>query len=219
MILYIDARWGISGDRALAAMQDLGLPGPVLRRAFAHFSGKRGARSIPRKASELLRWVESFPLERPVQHRTLHVLKVLIRAEARAHRVSPSQVHFHQLARLDTLESLIGFAAGLVHFGIEEVHVSPIRVGNFHRDPHGKVQHRPGPATIELLSRFPVVRTKDRIEWTTPTGAALVSAFAASDAPAPFQVRGIGTADRARAVNGRAAPIAFLMGEPLRNIL
>ena len=216
MILYIDARWGISGDRALAAMKDLGLPGRGLREAFQPLAKFRN-RAVPRKANEILRWVESFSMDRPIRRRTLQALKTLIRAEAKAHGVPSAQVHFHQLARPDTLESFIGFAAGLVHFRIKRVHVSPIRVGNFHRDPHGFVRHRPGPATVELLKTFPVRWMKDEVEWTTPTGAALVSAFAVPGPFRFFEVRRIGTA-ASRARNGRGAAMGFLLGEPLRNI-
>jgi uncharacterized protein (DUF111 family) len=217
-ILYIEASCGFSGDRALDAMLALGLPKSVLKDLLARLgiSYGRWGKSIPCKAIHLLRWVMEADWPDPTLRRFVAApLQRLIQAESRAHRVSPIDVHFHQLAKADTLAAFIGFAAGLIHFKIGRVYVSPIRIGNVCMDHDGRLCHRPSPAVMELLKRFSTHIVSDGIEWTTPTGAAILAAFAAVDAPGPFLVLKIGDGLRINRRRCWPDPVRFLLGDPV----
>ena len=230
-ILYVDASAGVSGDMLLAGMLDLGLPLQRLRHHLRRMNlgdvrivtervrPRASARAtrltidpgsigkfLPRKAGEVIRWVERSDLDPSIRKSVTHVWTVLAKAEGHVHGVPWKQVQFHQVGRPDTWVSFCGFCAGLSHFRIQSLFVSPIPVGHFHqghkagadgsasssRSHGGGRRFTPGPATLQLLRNFPIVHRKDRFEWTTPTGAALLSAFGSPNPPPPFKILGIG---------------------------
>ena len=216
-ILYVDASAGVSGDMLLAAMLDLGFPLRRLRRLLRRMnlgdvrivtervrprSGIPATRVsvdpgsigkfLPRKAGEVIRWVERSDLDPSIRKSVTHVWTVLAKAEGHVHGVPWKQVQFHQVGQPDTWVSFCGFCAGLSHFRVQSLFVSPIPVGYFHQGHGGGRCFTPGPATLRLLRNFPVVHRKDRFEWTTPTGAALLSAFGSLNPAPPFKVSGIG---------------------------
>lgn len=200
----------------LAALLDLGFPMSGLRRVVRQLGlgsvkirieqidrgSVRAARiaiqgdpaSFPRRAVDLIRFVEESSLSPPVKRSLIRVLSVLTRAEARAHGQPLKQVHFHQLGRVDTLVNLAGLCAALNYFSIDAVYASPIPLGCRFQDPHGNWQARPGPSTQWLLRRFETVRRPEPFEWSTPTGAAFLSAFACPQPAPPFKVSRVGHA-------------------------
>jgi uncharacterized protein (TIGR00299 family) protein len=158
--------------------------------------------------------LEAAPLPDAVRDGAMRAFSLLADAEARVHGVAPDAVHFHEVGAADSVADVVGVAAGLAMLGIEELVVSPVVVG------HGEVASEhgmlpvPAPATALLLSGVPVAGGSVAGELTTPTGAALVRAFATGFGPLPAMTpsavgHGAGT---------RELPIAnvarLVIGEP-----
>ena len=162
--------------------------GSIVERRTSLRAGREKGERLPRIAGELLHLVGSSPLDFQLKSMVLRVLKRLAQAEAKVHRAHWRKVRFHQLARPDTLINITGFCLGLRHFNVRQVYSSPIPVGSRHQGHDGRWRAGPGPATMELLKSFPIQRRSTRFEWTTPTGAALISTFATPVPPPPFQV-------------------------------
>lgn len=200
MILYIDCSAGVSGDRLLAAFVDAGLPvlrlQQVLRRALipsvrlrierfrdrpgvaVHPAWRAPCRRRPRPARRILSELSAAPLPPSIRGMALKILRRLVLAEARAHACRPSQVVLHQLSDPDTLVDLVGVSTGLSFFGVRGVYSSPLLLGARYRDHDGRWRARVGPAVRGLTAAWPVWVSRDPVEYTTPTGAAIVTALA-----------------------------------------
>jgi uncharacterized protein (TIGR00299 family) protein len=114
-------------------------------------------------------------LPTPVREGALAVFERLAVAEGRVHRVSPEDVHFHEVGALDALADVVGVVAGFAHLGLSRLFASPVALGSGSaRGAHGVVPI-PGPAVLELLAGLPVVAGAVPAEMCTPTGAALVA--------------------------------------------
>ncbi|MBI3616551.1 MAG: DUF111 family protein [Candidatus Omnitrophica bacterium] len=236
-ILFVECSAGVSGDMLLAGFLSMGFPLTQLRRLIrqlgldsvrirvesvrrdsvtaARISIRGNPASFPRRAVDLIRFVEESSLSSPVKRSLIRVLSVLTRAEAKAHGASWRQVQFHQLGRVDTLVNLAGLCAGLNYFSIGPVYASRIPLGCRFHDPHGNWQARPGPSTQWLLRRFKTVRRPEPFEWSTPTGAAFLSAFACPDPAPPFKVSRVGHAvGHGRPPTGPSV-LRLLVGRPI----
>ena len=158
----------------------------------------------------------TLTLEPPLKRSLAKVLTGLARAEARVHAGRWEQVIFHQLADVDMLISCAGFCAGLDYFRVRRLFLSPIPLGSKFQDHDGSWNFSQGPAAQLLLRRLPTIRRDDSFEWTTPTGAALLSAFGVAGSPAPFRVVRIGSAvGGLRPPAGRPKVLRLLLGELL----
>lgn len=216
MILYIDCAAGVSGDMLLAGWVDLGLPLPALHRflsgvglsgvvvraqrircqgGFATrltLDSRRFSRRIPAQAQGILQWFRRTAASAAAREQMARALTRLAKAEGAVHGVAWRKVVFHQLARLDTWVWLAGFCAGLAHFRVRAVYVSPVPIGAWHQDSHGIWRRSPSPAVCRMLRRFATYYRQESFEWSTPTGAMLLSAFGSTRQPPRFKVRGIG---------------------------
>ncbi len=168
-----------------------------------------------RNPGEWTRWARRSQLSDPMKRSFRRAVMTLAHAEGKGHGVPFSQIRFHQLARADTWVSLLGFCLGLAHFRIDTVCVSPIPLGSSHLDPQGRSKAVPGPATSWLLKRFTIDRRKERFEWTTPTGAALLASFASPIPAPPLRVRGIGHAVGALRPPRGSTVLRLILGEPI----
>jgi hypothetical protein len=111
-----------------------------------------------------------------VRDGALAVFERLAVAEGRVHRMSPEDVHFHEVGALDALADVVGVVAGFEHLGLAQLTASPVALGSGSvRSAHGVVPI-PAPAVLELLTGVPVVGGAVPAEMCTPTGAALIAA-------------------------------------------
>ena len=195
---WLDLSAGASGDMLLGALVDAGVPLEVLadrrRRApgRADPAGDRaddpararrhpGARARARSPSQHRTWPDvrallaEAALAPAVRDGALAVFERLAVAEGRVHRISPEEVHFHEVGALDALADVVGVVAGFEHLGLDRLTASPVALGSGSaRGAHGVVPI-PGPAVLELLAGIPVVAGAVPAEMCTPTGAALVA--------------------------------------------
>lgn len=114
-------------------------------------------------------------------------------AEAKAHGVPVSEIHFHEVGALDAIADVTGVCLALFLLKPDRVVVSPVHVGSGQvRCAHG-IMPVPSPATANLLAGIPSYSGDIRGELCTPTGAALLAHFGQSFGPQPMMtVRQVG---------------------------
>lgn len=122
------------------------------------------------------------------KERSLAIFDVIARAEAKIHGMDPADVHFHEVGAMDSIVDIIGVCLALENLGIDRIIVSPVPVGHGRiRIAHG-VYPIPAPATAEILTGVPISAFTAQGELTTPTGAGIAKALAASYGPTPAGV-------------------------------
>lgn len=174
--LFIDGGAGVTGDRLLAALVDAGVPVRWLNRLLAR--GPRPSATGPRLAREVIASVAHARLPAAIKRTALTILRRLIWAEARAHRCPVRDVVLHQVSRPEALATIIGVSAGLTYLGVRRVIVSPLRLGARYQDHAGRWRRAVGPAVRQLTRGWPVRVSRRPVEFTTPTGAAIITALA-----------------------------------------
>jgi uncharacterized protein (TIGR00299 family) protein len=250
-VLFLDAPSGLAGDMIVAALVDLGVPRQVVVEAIAalpltgfhlHF-GTRVRSGIvassfevhveaaqpPRTYATIRAMLESAPLPQGVRDRAERTFRRLAVAEAKVHRTSVDDVHFHEVGAVDALADVVGSAAALAHLGADVV-VSPLPLGRgFVKAAHGTLP-LPAPATVECLAGFPTYDAGIDRELVTPTGAAIVGALSTGaerwPSMSPERVGwGAGSADFPdrpnvlRAILGSPSPSAAVEGPATHAVL
>jgi pyridinium-3,5-bisthiocarboxylic acid mononucleotide nickel chelatase len=111
---------------------------------------------------------------------SLGVFRRLAVAEAKIHGRPVDDVHFHEVGALDSIVDIVLACVGIEILAVTEVHFSQLveGQGSVHC-AHGEYPI-PSPATLEILSGFPLSQIAVPFELITPTGAALVAEFQSS---------------------------------------
>jgi uncharacterized protein (TIGR00299 family) protein len=214
-IAFFDCFSGISGNMALGALLDCGIPPESLRselkktglegyRLEVRETRKAGLRGLlveiavekkqpPRHLAEIETLLRNGSLPERVRERSLRVFRELARAESKAHGEPVEQVHFHEVGAVDAIVDIVGSMVCLELLGVDRVFSSPLHVGaGTVQTAHGLLPV-PAPATAELLRGVPVHGRDVEAELVTPTGAALLAGLDAefNDAP-PMRVERTG---------------------------
>jgi len=109
----------------------------------------------------------------------------LAEAEAAIHGMPVEQVHLHEVGAVDSIIDIVGAVFALEYLGAERIVVSPMNVGGgMVRSAHG-VFPVPAPATLAILGDAPVYSNGIQMELLTPTGALVLTEYAASFGPVP----------------------------------
>lgn len=112
-----------------------------------------------------------------VKTRAIAIFKKLAAAEGKVHGISPEKVQFHEVGATDAIVDIVGACIGFEFLEIERFVAGPLRVGHgFVNCAHGNYPI-PAPGTAELLKGIPFYAGDTEAEFTTPTGAAIVSAL------------------------------------------
>ena len=137
--------------------------------------------------------IEQTALDAEVKRKAVAIFSALAVAEAKVHDSTPEEVHFHEVGAVDSIVDIVGTAWCLTALGIDELLVSPLPMGKgFARTRHGLIPIPP-PATVELLSGFPLRIGDGEGEMVTPTGAAVLKALAApAPVPLDFEIHRVG---------------------------
>jgi len=237
MIGWLDLSAGASGDMLLGALVDAGVPLEVPAAAIAalpveqirlvteqttrHGLGATRVHVHAPPSSEHRTWADvrgllvEAALDPAVRDGALAVFERLAVAEGRVHRVSPDDVHFHEVGALDALADVVGVVAGLAHLGLTRLAASPVALGSGSaRGAHGVVPI-PGPAVLELLRGVPVVAGPVPAEMCTPTGAALVAAHVDDWTTLPaMRVQRVGVGAGGRDPVELPNVVRLVLGEP-----
>ncbi len=236
MIAYLDCSTGVSGDKLLGALVDAGFDPAVLRAALDGMGLSAIVVSTPRRDSAgasgagvlveepdahardfraLKALLEAAAVPSAAREGALRALQALAEAEARVHGCAVQDVHFHEIGAADTLVDLLGVALALDALGITGLVASPVAVGSGTVvTSHGELPV-PAPATALLLEGVPIVPGPSASELTTPTGAALLRAFATGFGTLPpMTLRRTGIGCGTRDI-GLPNVCRLLVGEPL----
>jgi uncharacterized protein (TIGR00299 family) protein len=160
--------------------------------------------------------IETSSIPDAIEQRSLSVFEHLAIVESRIHGVSVDDVEFHEVGSTDAIVDIVGVCAAMASLGVEHVSCSPIAIGHgLVTAAHGALPN-PAPAVAHLLAdhRVPVVGLDDDRELSTPTGVAVMVAFAQSFGPMPTMTPaavGYGAGSRDRP--GRANVVSVLIGE------
>lgn len=133
--------------------------------------------SVVRTAEHITGLIEEASLPDRVRSRALATFQRLAEVEGKLHRRPPSQVHFHEIGGIDAIVDVVGTCAALEVLDVDVVHAGPVATGvGMTRSAHGMIPV-PAPAVVELLREAPIAHVDVSHELTTPTGAALLSAW------------------------------------------
>jgi uncharacterized protein (TIGR00299 family) protein len=202
MLAFFDCFAGISGDMALGALIDLGVPVDWLTDRLQRMPLKgfdlsvqplerngiqaRRARvvikknTVSRDYTDIQTLIHNSQLSDPVKTQSLGIFETLAAAEAAVHGCPKDKVHFHETGGIDALVDIVGTVLGLEYLGIQHVQASKIPLGSgFVSCEHGTLPV-PAPATLKILKNIPVYGTGINDELVTPTGAAIIATLADS---------------------------------------
>jgi uncharacterized protein (TIGR00299 family) protein len=213
--IYFDCFSGISGDMALGALLDAGLPLAALQAELdklqldgwsidaerglrRYLSGTRALVHAPEQAthrhlSDVQSIIDSSLLTPELKQRATHIFTLLAEAEGQVHGIPAGQVHFHEVGALDAIVDIVGVVAGLALLGINEVYASALPLGTgWTRAAHGALP-LPAPAVLTLLAgaHAPLIPDDTPFELVTPTGAALLAGLAEFRRP-PLRIDRVG---------------------------
>ena len=137
--------------------------------------------------ADILNLVESLALGEKAKADVAKVYKAIAAAESRAHGRPVEEIHFHEVGALDAVADIAAFCHLMSRLAPDEVVVSPVNVGSGTVEcAHGTLSV-PAPATAFLLQGVPSYSDGEIVgELCTPTGAALLKAFASSFGPQPL---------------------------------
>jgi len=198
---------GIAGDMAFGALIDAGadldavrgilqrLPvggwsveaEPVLRGGIAgtHLVVHAHETTVVRTYAHITALLEEARLPDRVRDRAAAIFHAIATVEARLHRRSIEQVHFHEVGSLDAIVDVVGVSAALEVLGVDDVASSAVATGTgMVRAAHGLLPN-PAPAVVELLAGAPTYGVDESVELTTPTGAGILAALCTSWGPMP----------------------------------
>ncbi len=208
--LYLDPVGGLSGDMWLALLFDLGLEPDRLIDYWRSLPieswrlsvdnvldrcpvGKQVRFEIDRAIEyrylpEIEKVIRAASWPDAIQQQILTVFDRLADAEAEAHGVDRSEVHFHEIGAVDTILDISGVVIGLHLLGVDSIYSGPILLGKGTIQTSHGLLALPSPATASLL-RGTWVRGSDRHgEATTPTGAALAKSLVSQFGPMPTAI-------------------------------
>ena len=211
-IAYFDPFSGASGDMILGSLVDAGLPlgdftrelgklgleGYSVKSESAGQHGIHGTRVVvestdtrhSRTWADIRSMIEASELDAPIKAAATAVFERLATAEAKIHNATPDNVHFHEVGGVDAIVDICGACIGLALLGVVAVYSGPPQVGSgFANSAHGLIPV-PAPATLELLAMAqaptatPIpAMVATPAELLTPTGAAILTAFATFTRP------------------------------------
>ncbi|MEN8136667.1 MAG: nickel pincer cofactor biosynthesis protein LarC [Thermodesulfobacteriota bacterium] len=205
--IYLDCFAGISGDMAVGALLNCGVPTEILHQGLARLDLDGYKIQVAPAASNVISAntfrveVEQNPSHRhwadirqmlnksrlkvAVKDMALAIFTTLAEAEAKVHNSEVDQVHFHEVGAVDSIIDIVGFAICLDHLGVKRVISSPLPMGSgLVSCAHGLLP-LPAPAVCEILAGVPVYGAELQQELVTPTGAAIVKTVADSFGPFP----------------------------------
>ncbi|MDV0445688.1 Pyridinium-3,5-bisthiocarboxylic acid mononucleotide nickel insertion protein [Methanimicrococcus sp. At1] len=209
--LYFEPFSGASGDMILGALIDLGASVSFIQKHIEPLANvsmavqktvKKGISALDvsisenspnneRHFSEICEIISGAGLPEEVEKNAFAVFEIIAKAESAVHGKPLSELHFHETGQDDAIADVVGCC--LAFYDLKnnpetqycEILCGDINVGGgFVNCCHGKLPV-PAPATLEILKSggLPFYADGNR-ELLTPTGAAVLSHFAA-----PAQIR------------------------------
>ena len=154
-----------------------------------------------RGMKEVMEIIQGGDLTPGARALAIRIFEILAQAEAEAHGVDISEVHFHEVGAVDSIVDIVSVAVCLDNLGISRVVVPCVYEGQGTvRCQHG-ILPVPVPAVTKICAahQIPLTISPVRGELVTPTGAAIVAAIRTqSKLPEVFTIEktGVGAGKR-----------------------
>ncbi len=193
--LILDPFHGAAGDMVTAALLDCGADRTRVVRAMASIVADPAITMVTRcgirathietRAGHAHRTIDEVLARCDTADAPEEVIamarRVFLRIAAAEKKVHGTRTHFHEVGADDAIADVVGACTALHTLGVDRVAVLPVALG------HGTVQGShgtypvPAPATVAILEGSGLLTTTghETAELCTPTGAALLSEFAA----------------------------------------
>lgn len=174
---------------------------------MAYLHGTEGAHSHDghehqhRGLKEIEAIISRGNLTKGAHQLALRIFAILAEAEAKAHGVPVSEVHFHEVGAVDSIVDIVAASVCIDNLGITDVIVEKLYEGRGGiRCQHGIIPV-PVPAVVNIAEAYglPLHITEEEGEFVTPTGAAVAAALRTSGKlPEQFRIlrTGIGAGKR-----------------------
>ncbi|WP_313563870.1 LarC family nickel insertion protein [Ruminiclostridium cellobioparum] len=124
--------------------------------------------------------IDSSSLSERVKSLSKAMFNRLARAEAKVHRTTIENIHFHEVGALDSIADIIGTAVCIDILNPDRIMSSPLHDGTgFITCRHGIIPV-PVPATMEIMTQasIPFHTIEVENELITPTGATIIATLA-----------------------------------------
>ena len=148
---------------------------------------------VHRNIESITEIINSSPLNDAIKKNALGIFDIIADAEAKAHGIDKSEVHFHEVGAIDSIIDIVGTCILLDDLGVENIYFSDLYEGcGYQMCAHGPMPI-PVPAVANILADSDINLNfiGEEGEHITPTGAAIVKYFH-KDAPKSFKIKKIG---------------------------
>ena len=167
-----------------------------------------------RTLAEIGRLIDASALSGAGKDRAKALFHRLGEVEADVHGTTLDQVHLHEVGALDSIIDIVGAVYALESLQVDRIVSSPLNVGSGTiKSAHG-LYPVPAPATARLLAGAPIYSGPQQAEMVTPTGALLVTAYAAEFGAIPaMRLRTIGYGAGSRDFRDTPNVLRVLVGD------
>ena len=147
-----------------------------------------------RHLKEITDLINKADISQRAKKDALGIFDIIADAEAKAHGIEKSAVHFHEVGAVDSIIDIIGTAVLIDDLGVENIYFSDLSEGyGYQYSSHGQMPI-PVPAVINILagSDINLKLLDEEGEHVTPTGAAIVRYYDNGEKINSFKVKNVG---------------------------
>lgn len=147
-----------------------------------------------RHLKEITDLINKADISQRAKKDALGIFEIIADAEAKAHGIEKSAVHFHEVGAVDSIIDIIGTAVLIDDLGVENIYFSDLSEGyGYQYSSHGQMPI-PVPAVINILagSDINLKLLDEEGEHVTPTGAAIVRYYDKGEKVNSFKVKNVG---------------------------
>ncbi len=174
--------------------------------AHSHGEPQRGLR-------EILLLLEKSQLDAEVKAKAAELFHRLAVAEAEVHGLKPEDVHLHEVGAVDSIVDVVGGVVGLRWLRADRFVSSPLNLGTGSVTMSHGTFPVPPPATALLVKGVPSYGAGEG-ELLTPTGALLVTSYAAAYGHLPpLKLEHVGHGAGSRDSHDRPNVLRLIVGE------
>lgn len=189
--VYLECTFGISADRTVEALLDLGADEQVFQKA------KKSLENLltdgQPELAEILEAVRQADLTDRAKRLAERMFRILSRANARVLGIPAEQMPFQEAG--DSLGDILGTAVCLDNLDVTAVLIPKLCEGCGTIRTRQDILPIPLPAVLDIIQeyRLPLQITSVEGEWITPAGAAIAAAVCTGKAlPEKFMVKKVG---------------------------
>ncbi len=203
--ILIDCSLGISGDMLVSALFDLGVPYAIFLENLANLKidknyninfeevNSEGIKGIlctkmqtqfkesSRSLNDIKTLIFDSNLNDNVKNKSIKVFEILAESEAIVHGVEMSDVHFHELGKIDSIIDIVNVCSAIDFLKPEKIYFSDPPAGRGVVSTSHGLLPVPVPTVLEIAkqNKIPLLYFEDKYlgEITTPTGIALIATF------------------------------------------